>query len=926
MARPTESVALARRWAPYVAALASGTAALVYELLWIRRLGDVLGSTATAVQLVLAIFFGGLGLGAWIGGRLADRWRGPLALYVGLELWVALWGLLFWPSVELAESLGASRAPEEWASGRSLFFKACAAALVLAPATLAMGASLPALLRHVVLAREDLSPRLAGLYGWNTVGAALGVALTIFWWIPSFGLRASALGAALLNVVACLAACAGRRPSGEPVRSEAEPQDDRAGAGTGEARRSFARLFLAAFLAGFVSVGMEVLWTRALAARFLSTVYSFATILFVFLFCLGTGALFLRWLERRRPLTEALAAGVMTAAGVGCLASVAVLAHLPAYDLDASAQRGWSALLRRELWQTLVVVALPVWLFGLLFPLLARLLHRDLRTVGDDLGRLTLANTVGAVLAPLLIAFVVLPWLGLKWTLFACGALAVGFGLFLWAPWSGFARASLQRLRVAALWVSALAWLAAGGEVRLWREAAGDRLLFYEDGPAASVAVVERADGNRVLKVDNHYALGATRNRFAQERQGLLPVLLAGDPRRALVLGMATGSSAGAAAAWGGLEVDVLEILPGLGRLLPFFADANLDLAARLRGDSDVRLLEVDGRHFIRSTARTYDVVIGDLFVPWRAGEGAMYTLEHFRAIEALLEPGGLFCQWLPLYQLRPRDLAILVRTFVEVFPRVDAYWLYWNAEQPAIGLVGRRADGGTPRAAAAPDDRRSALLERTGLADPAELHGSWIAGEDWLRAWSADAPLETQDRPRIEFEAPARRFARARTPAAENLEVLLAWSQETASEVVPRLQAAGLGREDVERSAGRRAATSLFFRAEWRRRYQRDPEGALDALEEAWSAAPDWGWIAFHLEETVRAHADGPRRELAQRAALALGRSPRFAAQGTYLRANLEARAGALDAARELLERALALDPEHAPSRALQEELGRPR
>jgi spermidine synthase len=623
----------------------------------------------------------------------------------------------------------------------------------------------------------------------------------------------------------------------------------------------------------------------------------------------------LRVLERRALVGRASAAFVMIAAGLGCLVSVAFLAHIQPIELEAFAGRGWLALQRRELWQALALMAVPVWLFGLAFPLFARLAHRDVQAVGGELGLLYLVNTTGAVAGPLVVGFVAMPRWGLKRTLLACAFAALVYGAAVLLPWAGVRGARRRSwlgwsalVAVAALW-------GAGKEVRLWREHPGDVLLHYEDGPAASVAVVESADASRLLKIDNHYRLGATRTWFSQQRQALIPLCLGGDAGSVLVLGMATGGSAGAAAAWGELEIDILEVLPGLGELLPYFEASNLGLAARVRSDPRVRLLEVDARHFVASTRRAYDLVLGDLFLPWRAGEGAMYTLEHFRAVRAVLRPGGSFCQWLPLYQLRPDDLRIITRTFSEVFPDADLYWLYFNAQQPAVGLVGwvdapREWTGSAPRS-----EGQRVLLERTSLARPAELHGSWIAGGERLRAWCADAPLETQGRPRIEFGSPANRLAVSRPPAAENIPLLL-----ELTEPLDRLGPfRALPAEPSEALAFRRAIAH-FFRAEWLRLYGARSMEAVRELGLALAAVPDWSWIAWNLEQIARA--DGAPHELALEAASTLARSAEYAAQGSYLVAVLELRTGNEQAAEAALERTLTLDPLHEASRKLLGEL----
>ncbi len=64
----------------------SGAAGLIYEIVWSRQLVLVFGNTTQAVSAILTGFFGGMAIGAAVGGRIADRVRSPLRMYGILEL------------------------------------------------------------------------------------------------------------------------------------------------------------------------------------------------------------------------------------------------------------------------------------------------------------------------------------------------------------------------------------------------------------------------------------------------------------------------------------------------------------------------------------------------------------------------------------------------------------------------------------------------------------------------------------------------------------------------------------------------------------------------------------------------------------------------------------------------------------------------
>jgi spermidine synthase len=157
-------------------------------------------------------------------------------------------------------------------------------------------------------------------------------------------------------------------------------------------------------------------------------------------------------------------------------------------------------------------------------------------------------------------------------------------------------------------------------------------------------------------------------------------------------------------------------------------------------------------------TETRYDVIVADLFHPARDGAGALYTREHFQAVRQRLAGGGLFCQWLPLFQLDEPMLKVIVRTFLEVFPHTRGYLLRLNVDTPVLGLVG------TPEPIRYPtnwfgrrvrDPDLLAQLKSLTLTDGLQLFGCLVAAPDALREFSRAAPLNTDDHPVVIFQAP---------------------------------------------------------------------------------------------------------------------------------------------------------------------------
>ena len=623
----------------------SGAAALTYELIWIRRLGEIFGQTVYAINIVLAVIFGGLGLGAYLFGRVADRMDGRISLFCALELCIGLCGLLFLPLSGVVERLYLSLGPAEWSVGPALWVKGGFTALMLALPAVAMGGTLSALTRHVVRRDRDLAPRLGWLYGLNTLGAAAGVALTSFLWLPRLGLPGTMVLAAAGNATAALLGFCFRLKGDPAPQLAPEP----AASPPAPVRTTYV-IVAAAALAGFVGAGFEILWTRALSSRFLSTTYSFSVILLVFLAAMGLGSIVVALLDRVGLARRATCALLFGAAGLAGAFSILQLSAVPAANQQAV--EGFAAYQWSELRHALWVIGAPVFLLGCAFPLLVRLGHRRLDCVGREVGRVYLANTCGSVVSPLLFGFLLLPALGLKSLLVLTSWSCVLFAALFLVPWAFRRRVWIAVTATLLLASMTALWTRVPEDIRFWTDGETERLVAYREGLAVSVSVVLVPPGNLVLKINNSYRLGDTRRVFAQARQGLIPLLLHPGPRRVLFLGVGTGGSAGAAAAHGGVDIDALEILPDLQDVLHHFHKSNFGFLERVRQEEGVRFLVVDARHFVQATERRYDVVVGDLFVPWRAGEGAMYTRAHFRAVRDVLDEGGLFCQWLPLYQL----------------------------------------------------------------------------------------------------------------------------------------------------------------------------------------------------------------------------------------------------------------------------------
>jgi hypothetical protein len=173
-----------------------------------------------------------------------------------------------------------------------------------------------------------------------------------------------------------------------------------------------------------------------------------------------------------------------------------------------------------------------------------------------------------------------------------------------------------------------------------------------------------------------------------------------------------------------------------------------------LLDDARVRLVLDDAASHLAAERGGFDVIVGDLVVPWRRGEAALLAREHFERARAALRPGGLFCVWLPLYQLGARELECVLATFQDVFPRATLWRGDWVAGLPTLGLVG--ALDGRPFDVAALDARVTAraaglVQDSRYLAHPAGLWLHLVGALEPSTGFHA-LPRNTQDRPVLEL------------------------------------------------------------------------------------------------------------------------------------------------------------------------------
>lgn len=712
-----------------------------------RRFTELLGATAPAAAATLCGVFLGLALGGFLAARFAARVQRPVRAYGWLELVAALGALLVLPLLQggaaLLPELRAALDGAPWLA--RLVETLLAALIVLLPAT-CMGATLP-----VVAPLLGVGGGRA-LYACNLFGSVAGALAVPFLLLPRFGVSGSyyfvvALGAAAGAValfVARRSATSDARPASAPPHAAGAAADDALPERT------------LAFLSGALLLGLEAAYARLFAQLHESSLHAFAAVLAAFLLALALGALVAQ-LFARLGLARGVALALAWLAAAGALAAVPQLFDRLTGGMAPSAGNA-GARLRELLLLAALLLLPPIALAGAGLPLLLGPLDRapDRARLGALLGW----NTLGSLVGPLLVTFALFPTVGLFGTFSVAALLLLACASLLLRARVAPAQRKVATLLPLLLGV-ALAGFAFRPPPRVHLDPkSGESLVELVEGPLCIAATLARPSGptgghSLHLKVDNHYTLGGTGATGDLRNLGHLPLLLHPRPRHVAFLGLGTAITAGAAVLHPVESIDAVELLPeAIGMARRHFAAANLGVL----DDPRTRLHVDDARTFLRGQRGAFDVVVGDLVVPWRAGESALYTREHFAQARAALADGGLFCQWIPAYQLREEQLDAIVATFLDVFPRATLWRGDFVAALPTLGLMGHARDL-DPAAVAA---RVAELVPKLDATSPYLMHhaGVWL---DCLGPLDPQAPRwrdarrHTGDAPWLELAGPER-------------------------------------------------------------------------------------------------------------------------------------------------------------------------
>lgn len=669
----------------------SGFTGLVYEVLWMKQLGLLFGNTAHAAAATLAAFFAGLAAGSWFWGRRCAAMKTPLRAYAWMEVGIAVTALLYFVILRCYYGIYPALYQGVDSAALMLVVKFGLALLLVFPPAFCMGGTIPVMGHFLVRTSSAFGTTAARLYGVNTLGAALGACLAGFFFPLWFGFRVTCLGAmAVTGAVAVTAFVLSRRaPAVKGGKVERENDSP------ASAKRAGGRwaLVLVCFLSGFGVLALEVLWMRMFAQVLENSVYTFAAILVIVLVCLAVGAFISSRLARLQVSPVYVLALLVLVSGIAVSLTPFVFVRLTDSLQILVSKGSWFEYLSLIFRKGFLTIGPPALVLGTVFPYLMKTEEKYTRSVGRSLGHLAAINTAGAILGSLLCGFLFLEALGMWRTMQVIAVIYLVTALILPLTWGG---GSIALKTVAGILL--LMQLSALNPAKLPINSVDtlrphQQILETWEGSDCTVAVARDRHGLSI-KINSHYGLGSTGAMMQQKLQADIPLMIRPGTESIFFLGTGTGVTAGSA-----LDpqfpnvkrVVTCELVPEVitaARKYMTNVDG-FDCTGGLFSDPRATVLVEDGRHYLMASGETFDMVNADLFVPFRSGAGSLYSKEHFECVKQRLTPGGIFVQWLPLYQVTENEFSIIARTMLEVFEQVSLWRSTFQPGEEVVALVG---------------------------------------------------------------------------------------------------------------------------------------------------------------------------------------------------------------------------------------------
>ena len=643
---------------------------LIYEIVWSRELSQVFGTGAFAITTVITVFLGGLALGSLLCGKILDKIKDHYKFLAYLEIAIGLTCIitlfLFKPVASFYMVLFNIFGGNPLVFNFILFLLSL---LILIVPTFLIGIVFPTITKLYNAEKEKISSTVGNSYFADTIGGGAGVIIAGFFLIALLGLFKTSLLASSLNMLSGFAVL-------YFYKSSIETMQDKPSLGL-EHNKFLLALF---FFSGFAALVFEVIWIRYISLIYGSSLYSFSIVLASFLIGLALGSMYIKKIIEKSKDKVRLFAYVELLIGVLGIILIGIFPLIEFVFLWISTVISYFPLFFPLLFLVCFLILLaPTMLMGATLPIISSIYVNDLK-VAHDVGRLYGINSLGSIFGSFLAGFVIIPKLGLAYSsLFAAAVyFLIAFGLIFFIDEAQFNIKLKKAIPFAAIIVVTLLFSFSiynfnplfGGVYyhgNYYQEGKFD-ILYLKNSAYGEVRVLKEISSGSVMLQNNAKTDASTLDYLPQMISAHAPMLLHSNPKEVYNLGIGGGWTLNSILAYDIENVDAVEIDPKV-------VEADKTVLKDYNGDSlnnpKSNIIIADGRNYLFSTDKKYDVIISEPPNIWVSGVSNLFTKEFYEIVEFHLKEGGRFSQWLPKWEMSEEDYKIILNTILSIFEYV---------------------------------------------------------------------------------------------------------------------------------------------------------------------------------------------------------------------------------------------------------------
>jgi len=645
----------------------SGFAALVYEIIWLRKIHLIFGVSSYSLATVFSTFLLGLVLGSYFGGKYIERCSSMKSVaksYAFVELGIAIFALLvplmifsITPVLIFFHNLNLGL------FSFNLIKFVLSAFILLIPATF-IGTTFPIIMRLYTEKRSEIKEGVSMLYFANTFGGVLGVLSAGFFLIKFFGMNFSLGIAVFLNLgISLFAFRLSKKYSSAKLEDKIQDLKEKY---SGKIKL----LLVLFFVSGFTALAYEVIWGRLLVLYFFGTIYATSILLATFLLGIAGGS----WIYSRYFRKAILIKFAYLEIVISLFSMIGLLVY---FLFPENLVAGFSTSLFSLVLLSSIMVLIPGICFGIIFPLVSDyILHRT-NSIGFTMGKIYSINTLGAIFGAFVSGFFLIPIMGLKASLVFLSFLGIGIALIVLFISNRTTTINYIFVGSSILIIFLLAFSIPSQFLGSSSFKEDVQISYYEEGLSATVSVAENFDkGEKFFRIYvDGQEVAANTPVMALDSKILahLPLLLHKNPKNALTVGFGSGGTSHSMLTHDLEEVDVVEIEENVVKAQEFFTDLNENVLE----NNKLNVILDDARAYLSLTDKKYDIISTDCTNLRYGSNSNLYTKEYFEILKSRLNSDGIVSVWVPVSDVREEEQKILMNTFRQVFPNMSVWYMY---------------------------------------------------------------------------------------------------------------------------------------------------------------------------------------------------------------------------------------------------------